>query len=513
MVETSEPLAAPAPRAAAAPRVVAALVVVVLGCSALTGVVLADRVTPRTGPTAASDAAAAQAPRGSGLRPADGPSGADARARTQVETLLGARAVALLERDRDGWMAGTSPRAPGSGYAERQAAVFDDISEVPLAEWGWELLGEGPALTPQRSAELAVDGSSAQPWVAHVALVYRLRGAGGQVRREAYLTVAPTTPGASPGWALVDDTDGPTDTEMWDLGPVRVTSSARSLVLGTGDLSGITALVDAGAARVDATWGTDWPRSTVVEVPASQEQMARLLGRTGAEDLDEVAAVTTGEQVGGETATTGDRVVLNPRGLGELTDLGALVVMTHELTHVATRASTSAPVPVWLSEGYADWVGYRGQDLPAATVADPLLRALRSRPDAGDPLAALPDAQDFDPADGRVAAAYAGAWLAADLVARRYGEKALTGLYRDVASGTSTTPPEAFSSGGPDGAGPDGAGPDEAGAGEARTDDAAAAAAAATEEALRARLGVTTTAFTSSWRASVQALAAAEGRG
>ncbi len=484
---------------------VAALVVVVLGSSALAGVVLADPGMPATGPTTAADVASAPASLGSALRPADGPPRADALARTQVEDLLGARAAALLRRDRDGWTTGVSSRAPGAGYAERQAAVFDDISEVPLAEWGWELLGEGPALSPQRLAELAVEGASAQPWVAHVALVYRLRGAGGQVRREAYLTVAPTTSGASPGWELVDDVDGPTDTEMWDLGPVRVASSDRSLVLGTGDASGVTALVDAGAARVDTAWGTDWPRSTVVEVPATQEEMARLLGRTGAQGLDEVAAVTTGEQVGGEAATTGDRIVLNPRGLGGLSDVGALVVMTHELTHVATRASTSAPVPVWLSEGYADWVGDRGQDLATATVADPLLRAVRSGPGGGDPLEALPSAQDFDPAGGQVAGAYAGAWLAADLVARRYGERALTGLYRDVASGTSVQHSEAFLSGGPDAAGPDAEG----------TDDAAGAVAAdaATEEALRGRLGVTTTAFTSSWRASVRALAAAQGRG
>ncbi len=484
----------------------AALVVVVLGCSALTGVVLADTAQPPTAPTAptvSTAAASAQAPRGSGLRPADVPPGADAPSRAQVEDLLRARAAALLERDRDGWMTGISPRGPGAGYAERQAAVFDDISEVPLADWGWELLGEGPDLSPQRLAELEVDGSSAQPWVAHVALVYRLRGAGGQVRRDAYLTVAPTTPGASPGWVLVDDSDGPTDTEVWDLGPVRVTSSARSLVLGTGDLSGVGALVDAGAARVDAAWGTDWSRSTVVEVPASQEQMARLLGRTSAGDLDEVAAVTTGEQVGGASATTGDRIVLNPRGIGELTDVGALVVMTHELTHVATRASTSAPVPVWLSEGYADWVGYRGLGLTAATVAEPLLRAVRSGADGDDPLAALPAARDFDPAGGRAASAYAGAWLAADLVARRYGDRALTGLYRDVASGVTTPTPEAFASGGREEARADRVGPG----------DVAVAADAATEEALRGRLGVSTTAFTSSWRARGQALAAAEGRG
>ncbi len=475
---------APRPRSAAAPRVVAALVVVVLGSSALLGVWLAD---PPGAAGRPSGTASAAAPTGADQRPGRGASG-DADEVGALAALLEARAGALLGRDRDGWMSGVFTGPAAAGFAQRQEAMFDDVAAVPLAEWGWELIGEGPDLSPQRLAALGGQTASRRPWVAHVALVYRLRGGGGQVRREKYLTVVPTPSGVRGGWALADDTDGPTEPDLWDLGPVQVSAGSRSLVLGTGDLTGVAALADTASARVDAVWGRDWPRSTVVEVPASQDQMARLLGRGDASALEQVAAVTTGERLGDEVATTGDRVVVNPRGFSGLTEVGRLVVMTHELAHVATRASTSAPVPAWLSEGYADWLGYREQGLGAATIAAPLVDAVRD----GDPgsLAGLPSADDFAADGGRAGLAYAGSWVAADLVARRYGEQALTAVYRDVASGAPT---------------PGGTAPSPL----ASTDERTGAAAA--DRALRARLGVDTTAFTSAWRQRVTLIASGEG--
>ncbi len=480
---------------------VAALVVVVLGCSALAGLGLADPAVPPVGAASTPSTVSTDPADGSVLRPGDETRGGrddDAAAHRAVEDLLDARADALLARDREGWMSGISTAGPAAGFAQRQAAVFDDIAAVPLAQWGWELLGEGPSLPADRRAELGGDGSTAQPWVARVALVYRLSGAGGQVRREKHLTVAPSPTGSPRGWALVDDTDGPSVPDLWDLGPVDVHRGARSLVVGAGDLSGVAALADEGADRVDALWGEDWPRATVVEVPASEEQMARLLGREDASALERVAAVTTGERVGGGGASTGDRVVLNPRGFAGLTGVGALVVMTHELTHVATRASTSGPVPPWLSEGYADWVGYHGQGLGPESIAEPLLREVReaaASPQGPAALGALPGADDFDPAQDSVGQAYAGAWLAADLVARRYGEESLAGLYRDTASGARVAPGTDLlrrsSHGGAD---------------DSR--ERAAAADAAAEAALRRRLGLGTTAFTSAWRQHVTALAA-----
>lgn len=425
-----------------------------------------------------------------------------------LTSLLAARSTALLAADRRGWLGAL---APGTGYAARQGEVFDRLAGLPVAAWRWEYLGVGASLPPERVRALGggaggpgagrADGT---PWVAHVALVYALEGAGGPVHRDQYLTLA----GGAGRWVVADDGDGPTAKDLWDLGPVSLARGVRSLVLGT-DVADYPALVDAASTAVDAAWGTRWSRTSVVEVPADQAQMAALLGRPDPAALDRVAAVTTGETLGGGAVTTGDRVVVNPEGLARLTPQGRAVVLTHELTHVATRAGALTSVPTWFSEGYADWVGYRGRGLADADLARPLLEAARGdgwggaddgdgSGDGGDggegapgPLRRLPDEAAFDPAGGDVAVAYAGSWLAVDLLARRWGDDAVTALYRDVASGATTPPATLPSPSDTAGSPPDG--PD------ARLD-----------RALRARLGVDTAALTARWRERALALARAE---
>ena len=479
------------PRAGAgrapAGRLVAALAVVALALSCLVGLALGPPPTDGAGPAGTAGLAGApptgedaDAPDDAALAP---PAAASERVRA-LDALLDARSAALLAGDRRGWLGAL---APGTGYAARQGEVFDRLAGVPVASWRWEYLGVGASLPVARVREL---GDT--PWVAHVALVYGLEGAGGSVRRDQYLTLA----GGAGRWVVADDGDGPTAKDLWDLGPLSVARGDRSLVLGT-DVGAYPALVDAASAAVDAAWGTAWPRTSVVEVPADQDQMAALLGRADPAGLDQVAAVTTGENVGGGAVTTGNRVVVNPDGLARLAPGGREVVLTHELTHVATRDGALARVPTWFSEGYADWVGYRGRGLADADLARPLLEAARAAGRSGggaggdgaaDPLRRLPDEQAFDPARGDVAAAYAGSWLAVDLIARRWGDDAVTALYRDVSSGAPATlaPPSDAAVGRPDGA-------------DARLD-----------RALRARLGVDTAALTARWRERAQAMARAE---
>jgi hypothetical protein len=104
--------------------------------------------------------------------------------------------------------------------------------------------------------------------------------------------------------------------------------------------------------------------------------------------------------------------------------------MAHETTHVATRQRTSAAVPIWLSEGFADYVGYRDAGVPDAVAASDLLTRVRAQ---GAP-AALPTERDFDAARGEVGAAYNGAWLACRMLAERYGERGLVRVYAAAAA-------------------------------------------------------------------------------
>lgn len=345
-----------------------------------------------------------------------------------LDQLMAARSDAMMRRDRTAWLATVD--AESAEFAQRQAAVFDNLDAVPLAEWRYEYAGDGPSLSAERLAELGPDA-----WVARAVLVYRLEGAEtGEVRREQYLTLVRR----GEQWLIAGDTDGGSAPDLWDLGPVQVVRGERSLVLGTApahELERHAEETDQAASRVDAVWGSDWPRTVVVMVPQSQAEMAKLLLRPDETGLDQIAAVTTGE-VGVDTAgTSADRVVINPAGFAQLGPLGRQVVLTHEITHVATRATTTQDVPIWLSEGFADYIAYKQTGVSRPVIAQDVLDRVRA--DQGP--TQLPTGPDFDPGRGDIAPAYAGAWLAAELIARRWGEGTLVGLYRAVSSGTPTS--------------------------------------------------------------------------
>ncbi|CAM5528546.1 hypothetical protein SHIRM173S_13218 [Streptomyces hirsutus] len=118
-----------------------------------------------------------------------------------------------------------------------------------------------------------------------------------------------------------------------------------------------------------------------------------------------------------------DRVIVNPDAFGLLGDSGRQVVVTHETTHVATRAHTTAATPLWLSEGFADWVGYRGGDRVPAEAAPELAREVGH----GEVPSGLPGDDDFGftaDTDG-LARAYESGWMACRLVAEHWGEERL----------------------------------------------------------------------------------------
>ncbi|MDF2708230.1 MAG: hypothetical protein K0R62_3882 [Nonomuraea muscovyensis] len=149
----------------------------------------------------------------------------------------------------------------------------------------------------------------------------------------------------------------------------------------------------------------------VVLVPASAAESARLAG-TG--PLDGLAAVADG-----------CRVIVVPGGFDRLTPTGRDVVLAHELTHVA--AGTGG-LPVWLYEGFADYVAYRDAGLAVPVAAAELAAEVRSGREPRE----LPGPAAFAPGAARLAAAYQEAWLACRFIAERSGEVRLVSLYREA---------------------------------------------------------------------------------
>ncbi|ROP45706.1 hypothetical protein EDC03_0311 [Pseudokineococcus lusitanus] len=367
-----------------------------------------------------------------------------------LQELLDRRAAAVLAGDVAGVVGTADPAAPD--FRARQEATATGLARVPLERWSYEVRGEGAPLGAGRLAELGPDA-----WVADVLLSYRVAGVDPvDQQREQSLTVV-RRDGA---WLLTADDDGPTRADLWDLGVVDVVQTERTVVVGTAPRAVLEeqgALGDVAARRVDAVWGTSWPRRTVLVVPADEQQLARVLGRDGTAGLDQLAALTVGAERGsGAAGAEGavDRVLVNPSGLARLEERGRTVVLTHETTHVAVRAGAAADPPLWLSEGFADLVGYapgEGEEaLPPEAVAADLLDAVRR----DGPPASLPAPEAFDATRGDVAPAYGAAYLAARTVEQRYGRPALLELVRattgrapaevagEVVPGAAPVPPE-----------------------------------------------------------------------
>jgi hypothetical protein len=325
--------------------------------------------------------------------------------------LLSARAAAIRGGDRAGWLAALAPASDDAKlkrFRSAQAEVFDRIRQLRPVAWSYQVAGGYP-LPVRRVAAL---GGAA--WLADVELDYQLAAGAPTVQRQQFLTVV--RHGQS--WALADDTDGATGRDVWDLGPISQASSARCLVIGArgrqAQVRRFAAECAVSARTVDQAWGSSWPRRTVLTVPNTLSQLAVLLGRSGdTAGLEKTAAVTVGPSAG-----AADTVLINASAFDELSPVGRRVVLTHEMVHVATRATGSRSAPTWLSEGYADYVAYADTGLSAAEVAGEALTAVRD----GKPPTELPAAADFNAAGDQAAAAYGFAWVAAGLIAAKVGD-------------------------------------------------------------------------------------------
>jgi hypothetical protein len=409
-----------------------------------------------------ADVAAGAAGAQAGPAPRTAPSVTDAVAVAAIRGLLDRRAAALLRRDRAGWLADLDPRH--AAFRSRQAAVFDNLAAVPLASWRYEV---DPARDRTRTHWRATYGG--RVWAPAVTLRYALSRVDGRPTARPQVLVFTHRGGR---WYLAADDQPAADGTrtwhgLWDFGPVLARRGRSSLVLGhpsqADRLGSIVRTVDEVVPQVSRVWGRRWRQQVAVLVPASQQEMARVVGERLA--LAQIAAVAVADEVDTAAGTaTGQRVVLNPANLDRLGALGRRVVLRHEVTHVIARGITGEAMPEWLVEGFADYVGYLSTGLPPRVIARDLAAAVR----AGRWDAALPTDADFRGAAAGLSVAYEESWFACRLLARRLGTAGLVRFYRMVAA-------------------------------------APGAARAAVDRALRRLFGSSYAGFVTHWRAAVRA--------
>ncbi|MEJ7832607.1 MAG: hypothetical protein WKF79_06815 [Nocardioides sp.] len=219
-------------------------------------------------------------------------------------------------------------------------------------------------------------------------------------------------------------------TPVWMAGPVSVRRTPSTLVLVSGEPDRIAEYeaVAESAIPVVRRVVTDWTPRLVVEVPPDAAGLDEALGAEAGEYAN-IAAVTTAAD-GSLAPDAPVHVFVNPEVFDRLGRIGAQVVMSHEATHVATDAPSSL-MPLWLIEGFADYVALRDIDLPLTTTAGQIIEQVRRDGPPQD----LPAPADFDTADSKLGAAYEAAWLASVVLAERGGQRGLVRFYDAVRSG------------------------------------------------------------------------------
>jgi hypothetical protein len=384
-----------------------------------------------------------------------------------VRQLLAQRASALLRRDEGAFLAVVDPAA--TELRERQQALFDALAEVPLKIWRYRLDAR-----VERPADAVLDRKYGRDrwWAPDVALEHAIEGYDERATvAEHHLTFVKR----DGRWLLGADDDFEavglaTPRALWDRGPVAAERVDDVLVLGRPSarrlLRNVAALTAAAVPRVDAVWGKDWRRGAVVVVPTSGAEMGELLAQrvTSRRSPRSRRRARRGAATSSTRPATGSWSTRTPSpGSGQL---GRRVVLTHELTHVATRRATG-PAGAGVAGG-----GVRG-----------LHRLPRCRPAAGPVGARAPQGRPrrqaacgaSDRRRLRREQCRSGAGLRAGMARRPAARGRRTGRRRCSAS----TVRSGARRGG-------------------------VQAADAVDEALREELGTTTAALTRDWRASLQ---------
>ena len=278
------------------------------------------------------------------------------------------------------------------------------------------------------SGAVAADGV----WSADVAATWRFAGFDHRLERvDVRVRFAP----AAGGLGIDEIGGGSHRSPLWLSGPLQVRRGVHSMVLVDGSAARadrIAALARRAVPQVQRVL-PGWPGGLVVEMPASEAGLDAALG-TPSGQYQSIAAVTTAAD-GSRARRSPSHVFVNPQVFLPLRPRGAQVVITHEATHVATHASTS-PAPIWLVEGFADYVALSSQRLPVTTTAARIIALVRH---SGTPQH-LPGRAEFATGADHLEARYESAWLACRLLAREAGTANLVAFYEAVDSGGAVAP-------------------------------------------------------------------------
>jgi hypothetical protein len=352
---------------------------------------------------------------------------------------------------------GPGEKAVATGSAARDSAALDRIS-LPVVQSQQNALSTG-----DRRAFMSTWAADADSQSTARLIFANLRRLGAEINLR-WIEAAPAVTGTDSAgpwegevdatWHLPDIDNAPASTELTytfhpdeaggarvvdvqvaagDREPIWLAQQPLQVRRGTGWLVAASTVSDASrlGRRIPAVvrhvrdivgTGTG---GFAVYAPASSDVLYAVAAAPSGQ-FDGIAGVTVSVD-GSRRRQAPVAVMLNPDVYDRLDHRGRTVVLAHEVTHAVTGASTVA-MPLWLAEGFADYVAISAVEAPIGVSARLALRAaLRD----GLPTQ-LPTQAVFSQSGRRLEVAYEQSWLVVRSIARHYGESDLLSFYRRV---------------------------------------------------------------------------------
>ncbi|MBN1170565.1 MAG: hypothetical protein JXA67_00125 [Micromonosporaceae bacterium] len=339
-----------------------------------------------------------------------------------LQAILDRRAAAVRARDKAAFMADVDTF--DETFVRRQEVVFDNLVQLPLSEFSYVLeptFGYGKAIADQVAARFRQ-----RVYAPGVTIRYSVTGVDSKVVTTPWVPVFGCR---GDRWVIAEDGTATSlpygvNGQVWDAGTITVARSERVVAVfsagDTGRMGYVLQLAEQGLDRVRAVRRGGWDGKVLVTAVQDQRIFDTYFA-TSPDRVAQVAAIAVPYydrvvewHANGVFATT--RVVFNPQQLSAQPEELAHD-LAHEFAHAAMGPVTVTATPRWLVEGFAEYVAYKHEDIPAAA----LRRSLRGT--------ALPTKLPEDDTFYADSSNYITAWLACKMIVEKYGESRLIALY------------------------------------------------------------------------------------
>ncbi len=283
-------------------------------------------------------------------------------------------------------------------------------------------------LTDDSSVSQGLPGGQ---WAASVEVAWRFQG---RDPHAAHAEVTVIFDGSGSDLRVAAFGGGARVQPLWLSGPVTVRARDNLLVMVAGNQQvkarSYEELGAVGLRQVEAALpGVRTSQGLVIEVPANGAELERVLNAEPG-SYEAIAAVTTTTD-SSDAPGSPVHVFVNDPVFAKLTAHGAQVVATHEIAHLVTGAATELGVPLWLVEGFADWVALRRSTVPDRVSAAQAIAQVKADGLPGS----LPADEDFGSRTTHLGAAYEASWLLVRVLGERGGAAPLLELQRRLARG------------------------------------------------------------------------------